>query len=56
MILAANGPNNVLEGRESDGIIVMEFPSRQAARVWYDTAPACREVRENRLKAQCVAA
>lgn len=33
-ILAANGPKDVLEDPESEGIIVMEFPSSQAARAW----------------------
>jgi uncharacterized protein (DUF1330 family) len=48
-ILAAYGPKDVLEGPASEGIIIMEFPSMQAARAWYDS-PAYREVREHRFK------
>jgi uncharacterized protein (DUF1330 family) len=48
-ILAAYGPKDVLEGPESEGIFMMEFPTMQAARAWYDS-PAYREVREHRFK------
>ena len=48
-ILAAYGPKDVLEGPQSEGILIMEFPNMQAARSWYDS-PAYCEVREHRFK------
>jgi uncharacterized protein (DUF1330 family) len=48
-ILAAYGPKDVLEGPQSEGILIMEFPNMQAARSWYDS-PAYRKVREHRFK------
>jgi uncharacterized protein (DUF1330 family) len=48
-LLAAYGRKEVLEGPESEGILIMEFPSMQEAKAWYDS-PAYRKVREHRFK------
>jgi uncharacterized protein (DUF1330 family) len=48
-LLAAYGRKEVLEGPESEGILMMEFPSMQEAKAWYDS-PAYRKVREHRFK------
>ena len=48
-LLAAYGRKEVLEGPESEGILIMEFPNMQAAKAWYDS-PAYRQVREHRFK------
>jgi uncharacterized protein (DUF1330 family) len=33
--LAINGRSEVLEGPQSEGIIILEFPSYEAAQAWY---------------------
>lgn len=48
-LLAAYGRKEVLEGPESEGILIMEFPSMREAKAWYDS-PAYRKVREHRFK------
>jgi len=48
-ILAAYGPHEVLEGSPTEGVVIVEFPSKEAAKAWYDS-PAYREVREHRFK------
>jgi uncharacterized protein (DUF1330 family) len=48
-LLAAYGRKEVLEGPESEGILIMEFPSMQEAKAWYDS-PAYQKVREHRFK------
>lgn len=48
-ILAANGPHEVLEGDPTEGVVIAEFPSIEAAKAWYDS-PAYREAREHRFK------
>jgi uncharacterized protein (DUF1330 family) len=48
-ILAAYGAKEVLEGPEHEGIFIMEFPTMQEAKAWYDS-PAYRKVREHRFK------
>jgi len=48
-ILAAYGRHEVLEGPNIEGMVIVEFPSAQAAKAWYD-GPAYREVREHRFK------
>ena len=48
-MLAAYGRKEVLEGPESEGILIMEFPGMKEAKVWYDS-PAYRKVREHRFK------
>jgi uncharacterized protein (DUF1330 family) len=48
-ILAAYGRKEVLEGPESEGILIAEFPSMAEAKAWYDS-PAYRKIREHRFK------
>lgn len=48
-VLAAYGRQEVLEGPVVEGVVIVEFPSIEAAREWYDS-PAYREAREHRLK------
>ena len=48
-LLAAYGRKEVVEGPESEGILIMEFPSMQEAKAWYDS-PEYRKVREHRFK------
>ncbi len=47
-VLAACGRQEVLEGPEVEGVVVLEFPSLEAAKAWYDS-PAYRAVREHRF-------
>jgi uncharacterized protein (DUF1330 family) len=48
-VLAAYGPQEVLEDPEVEGVVILEFPTIKAAKAWYDS-PAYREVREHRFK------
>ncbi|MFD2028547.1 DUF1330 domain-containing protein [Promicromonospora aerolata] len=48
-ILAAYGPQQVLEGPATEGVVVLEFPTMDDARTWYDS-PAYQEVAEHRFK------
>lgn len=48
-VLAAYGRQEVLEGPEVEGVVIVEFPDIEAARVWYES-PAYREAREHRLR------
>src|SRR5437868_4255492 len=48
-ILAAYGPQQVLEGDAPEGVVIVEFPSTETARAWYDS-PAYQEVAEHRFK------
>jgi len=48
-LLAAYGRKEVLEGPESEGILIMEFPSMQEAKAWYES-PEYRKVREHRFR------
>jgi uncharacterized protein (DUF1330 family) len=48
-ILAAYGPQQVLEGDAPEGVVIVEFPSTAAARAWYD-GPAYQEVVQHRFK------
>jgi uncharacterized protein (DUF1330 family) len=43
------GHHEVVEGPEIEGIVVLEFPTIEAAKAWYDS-PAYREAREHRFK------
>lgn len=43
------GRHEVLEGPEIEGAVVLEFPTVEAAKAWYDS-PAYREAREHRFK------
>lgn len=47
-LLAAYGPFEDLEGPSTEGTVILEFPSIETAKAWYDS-PAYREVREHRL-------
>jgi uncharacterized protein (DUF1330 family) len=48
-VLAAYGPQEILEGPEVEGVVIVEFPSIDAANTWYNS-PAYREAREHRFK------
>jgi uncharacterized protein (DUF1330 family) len=48
-VLAAYGRHEVLEGPDVEGVVIMEFPSFDEAKVWYDS-PAYCEVREHRFR------
>lgn len=37
-VLAAYGPQQVLEGAASEGVVIVEFPDTAAARAWYDSS------------------
>ena len=43
------GKHEVLEGPPIEGVVVLEFPTFEAAKAWYDS-PAYREAREHRFK------
>ena len=47
--LAFYGPLEVLEGDSAEGVVLIEFPDKAAARAWYDS-PAYQEAKEHRLK------
>ena len=47
--LAFYGPLEVLEGDEAEGVVLIEFPDKAAARSWYDS-PAYQEAKQHRLK------
>jgi uncharacterized protein (DUF1330 family) len=48
-VLAAYGRHEVVEGPEMEGVVILEFPSFDAAKAWYDS-PAYRQVREHRFR------
>jgi uncharacterized protein (DUF1330 family) len=48
-VLALYGPHEDLEGASTEGTVILEFPSIQAAKVWYKGSPY-RQVREHRFK------
>ena len=48
-VLAAYGRQEVLEGPQVEGVVILRFPSLEAAKAWYDS-PAYREVREHRFR------
>jgi uncharacterized protein (DUF1330 family) len=47
--LSAYGRHEVVEGDATEGIVIVEFPSFEAAKAWYDS-PAYVEVRKHRFK------
>ena len=49
-VLAAYGKSETLEGAPIEGAVIVEFPTLEAAKAWYD-GPAYREVRVHRFKA-----
>jgi uncharacterized protein (DUF1330 family) len=48
-VLAAYGPQQVLEGEAPEGVVIVEFPTAVAARAWYDSA-AYQEVAQHRFR------
>jgi uncharacterized protein (DUF1330 family) len=48
-VLAAYGRHEVIEGPEVEGVVILEFPSFDQAKAWYDS-PAYRQVREHRFR------
>ena len=48
-ILALYGAYEDLEGTATEGSVILEFPSIEAAKAWYN-GPAYRKVREHRFK------
>jgi uncharacterized protein (DUF1330 family) len=48
-LLAAYGKQEALEGPESEGTVIAEFPNVEMAKAWYE-GPAYRKVREHRFK------
>jgi uncharacterized protein (DUF1330 family) len=47
--LAVYGKHETLEGAPIDGAVIMEFPTMEAAKAWYD-GPAYAEARVDRFK------
>jgi uncharacterized protein (DUF1330 family) len=48
-VLAAYGPQQVLEGPAPEGVVIVEFPTTTAAREWYD-GPAYQAIVQHRFK------
>ena len=48
-ILAAYGKHEVVEGDATEGVVIAEFPTFEAAKAWYDSS-AYVEVRKHRHK------
>ena len=48
-VLAAYGRHEVIEGSEVEGVVILEFPSFEEAKAWYDS-PAYRAVRQHRFR------
>lgn len=46
--LVAYGKHETVEGAPIDGAVVLEFPTIEAAKAWYDS-PAYQEVRKHRF-------
>jgi uncharacterized protein (DUF1330 family) len=46
-VLSGYGPHVTLEGPDIEGVVIAEFPSMEAARVWYDS-PAYQEAMTHR--------
>ena len=47
--LALYGRQEVLEGPPMEGVVILQFPSLDAAKKWYDS-PAYTEARQHRFK------
>lgn len=47
--LARYGRHEVLEGPDLEGVVILEFPTFDEAKAWYDS-PAYREVRQHRFR------
>ena len=48
-MLAFYGQQQVREGSDAEGVVILEFPSFEAAQAWYES-PAYQAVREHRFK------
>ncbi|MFZ0980229.1 MAG: DUF1330 domain-containing protein [Candidatus Acidiferrales bacterium] len=48
-MLVAYGKQEVLEGANVEGVVIVEFPTFEDAKKWYDSL-AYREAREHRFK------
>ncbi|HVJ85030.1 MAG TPA: DUF1330 domain-containing protein [Caulifigura sp.] len=48
-VLAAYGGHVTLEGPDHEGVVIVEFPTMEAAKEWYES-PAYREAREYRFR------
>ncbi|MBL8552762.1 MAG: DUF1330 domain-containing protein [Phenylobacterium sp.] len=48
--LAAYGPIETLEGDEAEGVVLLQFPSMEAGKAWYDSQ-AYQDAKDIRLKA-----
>ena len=48
-MLVAFGRQDVLEGEPIEGVAIVEFPTMEAAKGWYES-PAYRQAREHRFK------
>jgi uncharacterized protein (DUF1330 family) len=48
-VLAAYGRHEVFEGPATEGVVIAQFPSMDAAKAWYNS-PAYSEARQHRLK------
>ncbi|CAB3974682.1 MULTISPECIES: DUF1330 domain-containing protein [Burkholderia] len=48
-VLAAYGPQETLEGDGPEGVVIVEFPSRDAAHAWYGS-PAYQAIVPHRFK------
>ncbi len=48
-VLAAYGRQEVLEGPEVEGVVILKFPTFAEAKAWYGS-PAYRKVREHRFR------
>jgi uncharacterized protein (DUF1330 family) len=48
-VLAAYGRHEVLEGPPVEGVVVLEFPTFDEAKAWYES-PAYRQVRQHRFR------
>lgn len=48
-VLAAYGRTEVLEGPDVEGVVLVGFPTFEAAKAWYDS-PAYREARAHRFQ------
>jgi uncharacterized protein (DUF1330 family) len=46
--LAVYDPQEILEGGKSEGVVILSFPTRDAARAWYDS-PAYQDARKHRM-------
>ena len=48
-VLALYGAQEDLEGTATEGTVLLEFPTAEEAKAWYDS-PSYREAREHRFK------